>query len=274
MLNIGLSTCSKKIDDRLFADCSAAGIAAVEISPAQGHYDEIDFRAIRQLSIFHGIELWSFHLPFMPFEIIDVSSLDPEIRKCSVKYDSELIKKAAEIGIKKYVLHPSGEPITDAEREDRMKTACDSLSTLAQTATECGGVIAVENLPRTCLGKNSAEILRLLSSDDRLRACFDTNHLLSEPISDFIRNVGKKIVTTHISDYDFIDEKHWLPGEGKIDWPSLYRNLLSTGYDGVWMYELGFRAPASLSRARDLIPADYARNAHEIFDGRQITVIA
>lgn len=246
----------------------------MELSPSQGSYDAVDYQQIKRLSFAHGIDLWSFHLPFMPFETIDISSLAPEIRKYSIDYDSELMKKAAEIGIKRYVIHPSGEPIADEEREDRMKAACDSLAILAQIADDCGGTIAVENLPRTCLGKNSNEILRLLSSDDRLRACFDTNHLLSEPISDFIRSIGTRIITTHISDYDFIDEKHWLPGEGGIDWPTLYRDLLSINYNGVWMYELGFSAPRSISRPRDLTPADFARNAHEIFEGQPITLIA
>lgn len=274
MLSIGLSTCSKQLDLQLFTDCAKDGISALEISPSQGHYEEVDFAAIRRYANASGLRLWSFHLPFMPFETIDISSLNTAVRKSTVAYNAELIRKAAAIGIDKFVIHPSAEPIKNEERADRMQAAMESLATLAHIAASCGGVIAVENLPRTCLGKNSEEILRLLEADGRLRTCFDTNHLLSEPIADFIRNVGNKIITTHVSDYDFIDEKHWLPGEGKINWHELYKELTETDYSGVWMYELGFASPSSLSRSRDLQPADFVRNAREIFAGKEITVIS
>ena len=58
--------------------------------------------------------------------------------------------------------------------------------------------------------------MELISADDRLRVCFDTNHLLKESIIDFIYNVGDKIITTHVSDYARENERHWLPGEGVI----------------------------------------------------------
>ena len=38
-LSVGLSTCSKNTDARFFADCAAAGIACVEVSPRQDAYD-------------------------------------------------------------------------------------------------------------------------------------------------------------------------------------------------------------------------------------------
>ena len=80
--------------------------------------------------------------------------------------------------------------------------------------------------------------------------------------------MGDKIITTHISDYDFVDEKHWLPGEGKINWQELYKALLDIGYKGPWLYELGFKAPNTISRERDLTCEDFANNAKEIFDGK------
>ena len=75
------------------------------------------------------------------------------------------------------------------------------MSALAEKAASHGAVIAVENLPRTCLGKNSDEINELISANPKLKVCFDTNHLLKENISDFIKKTGKNIVTVHISDY-------------------------------------------------------------------------
>ena len=131
--------------------------------------------------------------------------------------------------------------------------------------------LCVENLPRTCLGRDSSDILALLSADARLRVCFDTNHLLEEDAIDFIRAVGNKILTIHVSDYDRLNERHWLAGEGCVDWPSLYSALLSTGYSGAWLYEVNLQAPPSITRAGDLTFGDFAHNASEIFSGKRPT---
>ena len=273
MFKIGLSSCGKTINDELFSAYRETGIKAIEITMSYDLYDSIDYESIAALSQKYDIELWSFHLPFCPFEKIDISSVDSDKREYSISYFTELIKKASAIGIDKFVVHPSIEPIDDIERSEKMECAKKSLAELAEIAAQCGAVIAVENLPRTCLGKNSIEIEELLSADDRLRVCFDTNHLLKEDFEDFIKRVGSKIITTHVSDYDFVDEKHWLPGEGKLDWTRLYNALKKSGYKGAWLYELAFGSTPKITRSRDLTTADFANNAKEIFEGKEITVI-
>lgn len=273
MLKTGLSTCGKTIDENLFCEYQKAGIEAMEISMADYLYDSIDYENIKKLSDKYNIELWSFHLPFSPFEKIDISSPDETIRGYTVNYFSQMIQKAAAIGIDKFVVHPSIEPLEDSERQIHMENAKKSLCELADIAASFNAVIAVEDLPRTCLGRNSSEIAELISCDERLRICFDTNHLLKEDYVEFINNVGSKIITTHVSDYDFEDERHWLPGEGDIDWHKMYNALINAGYRGVWLYELGFGAGRNIERSRDLTTEDFARNAAEIFEGKELTVI-
>jgi len=85
--------------------------------------------------------------------------------------------------------------------------------------------------------------------------------------------VGDKIITVHISDYDFVDERHWLPGEGKLDWQRMLKCFEKVGYQGVWLYEINFEAPATLSRSRKLNCEDFARNAAELFAGKEVTRI-
>lgn len=269
MLNVGLSTCGKVVDEKLFADYKKAGITHMEVSMGDKN-QSFDYKFIKECAKKYDINLWSFHLPFCPFEELDLSK--KELAKQSLCCYEELIKKGTDIGIDKFVIHPSGEPITDAERPERMKCAKESLATLSQIAKKYGGGIAVEDLPRTCLGRNSAEIKELISLDNDLMVCFDTNHLLSEPITDFIRNIGDKIITTHVSDYDFVDEKHWLPGEGQINWQELYKALLEVGYNGPWLYEISFKTPKHMLRERDLTCEDFYNNAKEIFENKGITV--
>ena len=64
-----------------------------------------------------------------------------------------------------------------------------------------------------------------------MKVCFDSNHLLQEQGDSFILAVGDKIVTTHISDYDFVNERHLLPGELDIDWEE-YMDL-GSDYEGM-----------------------------------------
>lgn len=263
MFETGLSTCGKPFGETLFADYAAAGIKYMEISYSKEKCDVFDFALAKKYAEAYGVELWSFHLPFMPFFEIDISS--SLLAKKTVSYLSEMIKKGSQIGIGKFIIHPSGEPIAPFDRTRRMNTAQESLYRLNETAKEGGAVLCVEDLPRTCLGRDSADILELLSVSSDLRVCFDTNHLLKESIPDFIRAVGDKIVTLHVSDYDFRDEKHWLPGEGDIDWQELIAELKAVGYTGPWLYEFGYKAPASMPRPRALTAADFTANRNRLF---------
>lgn len=273
MYKIGLTSGGAVVSDceALFKMLRDSGIAATEISVAPDRYADLDYKRIAAASKEYGVELWSFHLPFSPFSVLDISK--KELVKDTVPYLEELIRRAAAIGIDKFVIHPSGEPIAPEERAERMKLSKESLSKLAETARRNGAVIAVEDLPRTCLGNCSDEIAELISVDPDLYVCFDTNHLLGEAPVDFIRKVGKKIITTHVSDYNFINEQHWLPGEGENDWQAIYQALQEVGYTGVWLYELGFGSTKKITRERALTCEDFVRNAKEIFEGREITVI-
>lgn len=235
-MKLGLSTSGLLPSKEIFQNYAAAEIECMEISVGADLYENIDYAKTKALADTYGIKLNSIHLPFG--NELDISSEDNEIRTYAADVYKKMIASASEIGIKTAVLHPSFEPIEENRRTSRMKNAKNSLAELDLFAYNHSVNIAVENLPRTCLGRNSSDILSLISAGEHLSVCFDTNHLLNEDFSDFISNVGNKIITTHISDYDFNDEKHWLPGEGDIDWNRLLKCLDDIHYNGVFMYEL------------------------------------
>ena len=272
MYKIGLSTCAKVLCEDFFRQYNESGIAMMEISLAPEDYKELDYKKIEKWAKEYDVKLWSYHLPFSPFTEIDISNKD--ISKSTILYFEEMIKRGSDIGIDKFIIHPSGEPIDDDDRNERMMCSKESLSILSEIAKSNNSIICVENLPRTCLGKNSDEILELISVDENLRVCFDTNHLLCEDPVDFIHKIGKKIVTTHVSDYDFINERHWLPGEGKTDWQAILNALDEIGYNGAWLYEVSFAAPKTIVRDRELNCFDFVKNAKELFENKQITVIS
>ena len=270
-MKIGMSSCSKNVDEELFAAYQKAGVSMMEISMSPDQYDLLDSAKTLALSQQYGVELWSYHLPFSPFEILDISAVEEEKRISSVEREKELIRRANEMQIKRCIIHASGEPIREEERLLRMAQAKKSLRELAEEADKYGMVICVEDLPRTCLGRNSSDMLELLSADDRLVSCFDTNHLLKESFADYLDKVGAyrgrhegcPIVTLHVSDYDFVDEKHWLPGEGQMDWTGLIEKLKEIGYEGPWMYEVS-PSCSTLKRDHDLTCEDFVANAKAI----------
>lgn len=269
MYKIGLSSCGKVLNEQLFADYAKAGIGAMEISPNWQDFKYLNYKELDSYAKKYGVQLWSYHLPF---QTVDLSTDNRPWRLCATECLSEMIKQASDIGIHNFIAHPSSGAIDPATRADRLAYSKESLDTLAEFAAKYDSVICVEDLPRRGLAYCSDELLDILSVNDKLRVCFDTNHLLEEDIPAFIRKVGDKIVTTHVSDYDFVDERHWLPGEGDIQWNSLYETLKEVGYDGVWMYEISFSSNAE-KRGRNLTCADFVSNAHEIFAGKTPTVL-
>lgn len=116
--------------------------------------------------------------------------------------------------------------------------------------------------------------MRLISANDKLRVCFDTNHLMGEDNVHFMKTVGDKIITVHISDFDFVNERHWLPGEGKLDWPAILQAFEDIGYRGVWLYELGLRLPKTINRFRELTFDDFYRNAQRVFYGQTPEILS
>lgn len=238
-LPLALSEClfgAETISGKL-ASCYEAGFAAFEFSPVydaerlNAHVKEIQ----RELETTE-LKIWSVHLPFGAQNDI---SAGKEAERQRVENDLKAyIDVVKELHPAVAVVHGSAEPIKEEERLHRMEQSIRSLATLTEYCRQYGIQLAVECLPRTCLGRNSEEILTMTDTVEGLAVCFDTNHLTLQQPLDFVQKVGSKIVTTHVSDYDFIDERHWMPGWGKMDWSALYQALIQAGYDGPILFEV------------------------------------
>lgn len=263
---LGLSSCGKALTKALFEQYAENGIDYMEISCESALYDSLDLPLLQSWAKESGVVIRSLHLPFYPFEIYDISSLDENVRQAAIMSHTRLIERAAKSGIKIFVIHPSGEPIADSDRKRKIELTKNSLSVLADVCERLDVTLAVEDLPRTCLGNRSDELLYLVE-DKRLKVCFDTNHLLGEDIEHFILAVGDRFISTHVSDYDTINERHWLPGEGVIDWISLIGALDKVGYDGPFLYEVHFEAPNTIIRERALNCKDIRANFDSLVSG-------
>ena len=238
---VGASTaCFGSWSPELVKSYADAGVASMELSTGlEQYFGELRFidraEEIGETTRSLGVELRSIHLPFG--QRLDVSREDIWAQQ-TVDVNLALIDAAHRAGVPLAVIHPSSEPIKDEDRPKRLEISKRNLSYLAKRTAGYGMKLCVEDLPRTCLGRTSDDINYLIADDPDLWCVFDTNHLLMQDNAEFVKAVGSKIVALHVSDYDFIDERHVIPFDGKNDWKGIIEALEQAGYPGDWTYEL------------------------------------
>ncbi|MBR4443918.1 MAG: sugar phosphate isomerase/epimerase [Clostridia bacterium] len=223
---------------QLLPQYAAAGFEAVEISLPGKPIDELRVFACEAYALLRkaGMTLWSVHLPFG--RRLDISALD-EAERARVIGELKLsVDLARGLGAQTLVVHGSSEPNEEESRPARMEACAKSLRELQACAD--GMNLAIENLPRTCIGRAGWEVAQL--SRECAGVCFDVNHLLIEDHNAFLDAAEKRVVTTHLSDYDGVDERHWLPGMGIVPWKLVHDRLIAAGYEGPFLFELGLDA--------------------------------
>ena len=145
------------------------------------------------------------------------------------------------------VLHPSFEPIEEDQREAHIAACQRSLRELGPIAAQAGKRIALENLPRTCLGRTSQEMERLTESGALCGICMDTTHMFHETPQQFMQRCGRWIINTHLSDYlTGQNECHWVPGTGSLNWREILQMLIDLGYNGSYNFEVFKYAPLEI----------------------------
>ena len=229
----------------MLVEWKKVGIDCIEISngmfgdPKTTKDEKIEWcKNLKTMTDKAGLEIWSMHLPFS--RQLDISLSDDATRQKMLDLCAETIRLAPYLGLKKLVIHPSSEPIKDEDRPARITHSRASLTILNKVAREQNVQLVVECLPRTCLGNTGEEMLKLLDGlDDDIAVCFDSNHLLKETSEEFVAKVGGRIKSVHMSDYDGIDERHWIPGDkrGIINWVKVVTELSKAGYEGPFLFE-------------------------------------
>jgi sugar phosphate isomerase/epimerase len=226
-----------------------AGLTEAELGLHEFSRDDMLERAGGKYKLLaeSGVSVSSCHLPFGGFW--DISSLDETQCSDAVNQVKNILDwiKSKNIGIA--IIHPSAEPIENNERAKRLEKSIKNIKELGEYAKERNIILAVENLPRTCLGNCADEMLVLTDSGKNTSICFDVNHLLIETHKEFYEKIAPYVVTTHLSDYDRINERHWLPGDGCIDWAELAGLFEKHDYAGRYIFEINENASPSLNRA-------------------------
>lgn len=239
---VSLNSLSDSIDDTLVELVVNSKIKTLELSQRLflENAEQVKLQ-IRKLSD-AKIKTASIHTDFWS---LDISSTDKEARKKAVLNAFAAIELAEEFGAQIIVLHPSIEPITREERNVRKTHAKKSIREIAEKCSDKNKRLAIELLPRTCLGNCAEELIELADGlpEEAIGFCLDTNHLMDKPfiLADIVKLFGKRLIATHLSDYDGVDEKHQVPGAGVIDWKAFMEALKEINYSGPFNFECAFR---------------------------------
>lgn len=240
-LGVSFTSISDRLDPELLARVARSSIATLELYAP--FFDAADpQRGIDTVNAaLRGTDtaVASVHAAFG--EQRDLSSPDSEVCERAVSELGECLDLARGLRVDLVVVHLSYEPIEDSERAERLQCVQRSLGTALPEYERAGVRLALELLPRTCLGNTVDELLDVVSDLDspNVGVCLDVNHLMDryDQISRDVRRLGPHLITLHLSDYDGVDEKHWMPGDGVIDWPAFLQALADIDYAGPFNYE-------------------------------------
>jgi len=226
------------LDEFIMSELAEAGVATIEINARQlalPHQRD----AARQLFARQSPQVSTIHALFGPE--YDFSRLEPQPWQFAVRCAVETVERAAQLNVPILVLHASSEPVQPEERTRRLERVVEGLTLIGQRAKSTGRRLAIEYLPRTCLGNSLAELNMLIDrlGDETFGVCLDVNHLMARyaELPQVVRTLGPRLIATHISDCDAVDEKHWLPGKGVLDWPAFMQALIEIDYQGPFTYE-------------------------------------
>jgi sugar phosphate isomerase/epimerase len=223
--NLIMSSTNAGLRSRYLEDRNAWGLREADIPAAK----------INEIARSLGISPVQVHCP-------DYDLADPEPRKRSqaVEMTERLLNLCEKMGAPTLVVHAStrSSPTDGGKATGRL---CESLNSLAGSASDLGCRIAVENGWRDMYGSRADDLVELIeeSDPDNICACLDTGHghrLGSSPAS-MARKIGKYLGATHIHDYDGASD-HLPPFLGDIDWDELVLALSEVGYGNELIGEI------------------------------------
>jgi sugar phosphate isomerase/epimerase len=210
-------------------------------------------RAVRDSCTQHDI-----HLGLHTASAVNVAELSPFVSDAVDAYLRANIDRARQLGCEWLIVHGGYHFSSDVS--PRMTASLERLKRAVEYAERSGAHLLLENLnfePR------DAEIHYLAHTVDECRYYFEAissphlgwaftvNHanLVPEGINGFldafgIRRIGEVRLADNLGD----KEVHLNPGEGNIDFASLFKRLESAGYTGHYMMAFGDQADKLAAR--------------------------
>lgn len=291
MLNreLGISTCV--FDNFKLVDCiKLLGRSSIKKLEWSDNFfsqllDDKDFLKVQRTLTEAQVKVHSIHVPFWLKESnvdsaaflnipcpgpVDIAHPDDKIRRVAIKASLLCIERLKQLKGRFIVMHLSRELEATSDRKAYLQRALDSLLEIKKNLPLDGSVkVALENLPRWCLGNQSSELLWMLEelSSDNFGICLDVNHCFKETLEVMTKKLGRGIFTLHLSDTDGIDERHWMPGKGILPWEDWLRLIDQLGFKEPLIYEINpdWNGEGILPESPFAIIKAVEKNAKELF---------
>jgi sugar phosphate isomerase/epimerase len=113
----------------------------------------------------------------------------------------------------------------------------ESIAKIIETADSLGVTVAIENTRRV----DYFETVMQEIASPNLGFCYDSSHdwlTDKETPTAILRQWCHRLTNVHLSDNDGIEDRHWLPGEGIVDWLEVSHILSSLSFPGHLMLEV------------------------------------
>jgi len=195
---------------------------------------------------------------------LNISSINPAIRRMSIDIVKESIDLAADIRSRLVAIHPGRFSSSKGEGQETHSILVEALRELSEKADSKGTVLALENMerrPREVI--TTPTDLRTLIEEvnsPRLVGLVDIAHAntVSDP-AEFLRECLGVLGHVHISDNNGEAPTHLPLGKGTIDFRKIFQILIEEKYDGKVIIE-GFFSSDPLGAAK----ADFDHSARLI----------
>jgi sugar phosphate isomerase/epimerase len=236
-----------------------SGFSMIEVVFSPPHLDYRNPQAVQEAAAridALGLEAYSFHAPFA--DDIDISSLEPARREHALAEILRAVEAAASLGVHYFVIHPGPENGDIPSREERLlriENVCSVLERVAARCSEVGIQCVLENkLPHLMFGQ-SADLLWILTclKGNRVGACLDTGHAhLAGELYPLVYKMAPYLRLLHVHDNKGHGDDHLPPGDGRIDWTALLKELAAVNFTGAFILELagGGEPDVIMARAR------------------------
>lgn len=216
-----------------------AGIKNVELSRWYTMYADETLKMLKRVLRLvkkHKFTVTTVHMPYT-HNWIDLASPWENDRKEIVNWIYKRIFKITDkLNPKAYIFHPGG---NGAKPENREKFVDALLQSVEELSKLTAVPICVENMVGGNMTNGVNQIKEYAEKTKNGYVIIDVNHFLNEDRGeDAILAIGDKVKALHISDNDFVYERHMMPGDGLNDWNKIIGALEKIGYNGTFNYEL------------------------------------
>jgi len=171
-----------------------------------------------------GVRFAGVHAPIYDLNL--ACERYPGVRRETLDAYRRCLEVAAALGARYTVVHPSSGRGPIFDRGEAARLAKEALAELAVRAGQLGVGLAVENVG---LGKaalfDQGEYAALFGEVEGLLALLDVGHAFINgwDIPQIVGVLGEKLAALHLHDNDGREDGHLPLGEGKTEWPAVWK---------------------------------------------------